>query len=210
MTLVLRGNESYFASGASQTGGYSLELDDLITLHLMEDGDAGSVANGVSSNSKETTLIALLNEPADDNSDSTGLDTNGRFFKLHCRNTGPLLLCDGLAGADSVRVAGYKLNGAFRFDIARADGIAKLEPTAELLAICPFNPPRPAPGNAELETCITRRDVRSREYPARTGSPFPTAMEIFNSVVMDDGVVSAWDEVASRRHVLRALCGMRC
>jgi len=167
MTLVLRGNESYFSTGASNTGGYSLELDDLITLHLMEDGDAGSVDGmGVSSNSKETTLIALLNEPADDNSDSNGLDTDG-----------------------------YKLNGAFRFAIARADGIAKLEPTAELLAICPFNPPRPAAGNTELETCIARRDVRSRAYPARTGAAFPTAMEIFNSEVMDGAsakTVNTW------------------
>jgi len=143
MTLVLKGNSSYFYSGASNTMGYSLELDDLITIHLMEDGEA------TTTNSKEATLKTLLAQLPDDNSDANGLNTDGYF-----------------------------LNGAFKFDIARDDGIAKLEPSSALMAICPFNPPRPAAGSSELESCITRRDVQTRRYPKRNGAAQPTAMEI--------------------------------
>merc|ERR1711966_630311 len=45
-----------------------------------------------------------------------------------------------------------------------------------LLAKCPFNPLPPGP-TAELQTCVIRRDVRFRGYPARAGS-VATAMEI--------------------------------
>lgn len=117
------------------------KLDDLITIHLMEDGEA-------STTSKETALIALLNQPAEDNSDATGLDTDG-----------------------------YQLNGAFKMDVDRASGIPKLNPTPELLAVCPFNPPRPS-GTSAVESCITRRDVQERRFPTRAGAGQPTAMEI--------------------------------
>eukprot|EP00961_Rhodomonas_salina_P145746 1962101-Rhodomonas_salina.1 len=79
---------------------------------------------------------------------------------------------------------GYKLNGAFYFEIDRASQRAHLEPSPELLAICPFNPTRPT--GVELETCVTRRDVRYRGYPARTGS-VSTAMEICSSLAGNAG-----------------------
>jgi len=156
MTLVIKGNESYFLTGATNTDDYTMELDDVITLHLMEDGEArtGVVAGD---NTKEGTVKELLAEIGDDNSDSNGLDTNG-----------------------------YKLNGAFEFTIDRLAGTASLEPTAELLAVCPFNPPRPSAGSNPLESCILRRDVRKRSYPKRTGSE-ETAMEILAASRLDDG-----------------------
>eukprot|EP00961_Rhodomonas_salina_P143077 1925578-Rhodomonas_salina.1 len=77
--------------------------------------------------------------------------------------------------SDGIDTNGYALNGAFYFDIDRASQRAHLEPSTALLDICPFNPTRPT--GVELETCVTRRDVRYRGYPARTGS-FSTAMEI--------------------------------
>eukprot|EP00961_Rhodomonas_salina_P088333 1187968-Rhodomonas_salina.1 len=48
-----------------------MELDDVITIHLMVDGD------GRASNSKEAELLRLLALPGDDNSNNAGLDTNG-------------------------------------------------------------------------------------------------------------------------------------
>eukprot|EP00961_Rhodomonas_salina_P184654 2493077-Rhodomonas_salina.1 len=57
----------------------------------------------------------LLDDPPQDNSFSDGLDTNG-----------------------------YPLNGAFSLEIDRDSQRAHLEPSAELLAICPFNPTRPS------------------------------------------------------------------
>jgi len=71
MTLVLKGNHSYFLTGASNTGDYTMELDDVITLHMMVDGD------GTASNSKEAAVLALMAQPGDDNQDSNGLDTDG-------------------------------------------------------------------------------------------------------------------------------------
>ena len=160
MTLVLLGDEDYFTTGGTgagnaNTGGYALELDDVITLHLMTDGQAPNLEEG----SVDAQVQALLSAASEDNSDSTGLDTNG-----------------------------YKLNDAFYFTIDRAAGIAELEPTADLLALCPFNPVRPEGSVLPLQTCVTRRDVNSRTYPNRVGA-FPTAMEILRqqgSLATDD------------------------
>jgi len=161
MTLVLKGESSYFSSangGNTNTNGYSLELEDLITIHLMEDGQA------TNTNSLETGLKALLDIPADDNSNSEGLDTDG-----------------------------YNLNGAFKFDITRSTGRAHLNPTSALLAFCPFNPPRPSAGLAQVESCITRRDVNDRGYPTRNGADGPTAMEILKA---DTGTMATDDLTA--------------
>merc|ERR1711966_323790 len=72
---------------------------------------------------------------------------------------------------------GYALNGAFNMAIDRPSQRAHLEPSAALLAICPFNPVRPSGGVPIGETCVTRRDVRYRGYPYRNGA-YPTALEI--------------------------------
>jgi len=152
MTLVIKGNESYFSPDTTRnTIDYTMELDDVITLHLMEDGDAGTAAT----NTKEAEVVRLLNDVAgEDNTDSTGLITEG-----------------------------YKLNGAFYFTVNRAMNTASLEPTDELLAVCPFNPPRPD-NSVSLESCILRRDVQKRGYPSRTGAE-DTAMEILAASRID-------------------------
>eukprot|EP00961_Rhodomonas_salina_P266524 3602509-Rhodomonas_salina.2 len=108
----------------------------------MEDDGSGEDASVVDD------VNMLITASPDDNSDTSGLDTDG-----------------------------YHLNGAFKFTIDRSAQRAHLEPLPALLALCPFNPPRPAPGASPLETCVTPRDVRFREYPWRTGAK-STAMEI--------------------------------
>jgi hypothetical protein len=72
LTMVLKGNVSYFTgAGNTNTGGYALELDDLITIHLMEDGEA------TTTNSKEAALLEMLDDLPADNSDTNGLLTEG-------------------------------------------------------------------------------------------------------------------------------------
>jgi len=164
MTLVLKGDHSYFNGTGRNTLDYTMELDDVISIHLMVDGD------GRASNSKEAELLRLLALPGDDNSNSTGLDTNG-----------------------------YALNGAFSFtidrDAAAGASLASLQPSPDLMAVCPFNPPRPAADNMPLESCITRRDVRNREYPNRNGAP-DTAMEILASSSPKDSTEAEIDTLA--------------
>eukprot|EP00961_Rhodomonas_salina_P195073 2633713-Rhodomonas_salina.1 len=158
MTLVIKGTESYFSPTGRNTGDYTMELDDVITLHMMEDGVATAATLG--DGSKEGTVLSLLAELGDDNSDSNGLDTDG-----------------------------YALNGAFYFTINRAENTASLEPSAALLAACPFNPPRPT-GSNSVESCILRRDVSGRTYRARTGSQ-TTAMEILSCSRIASGDLSS-------------------
>eukprot|EP00961_Rhodomonas_salina_P206299 2784746-Rhodomonas_salina.1 len=152
MTLVIKGNDTYFKDNAGiNTRGVSLELEDVVTIHLMEAD--GAAADGSGSEGKQDAVKALLAEPADDNTNPvSGLDTDG-----------------------------YALNGAFSFSVDRSAQRAHLEPSQRLLAICPFNPPRPqVTGSVVMETCVTRRDVRYRDYPWRTGA-VSTAMEISSS-----------------------------
>mmetsp|Transcript_15046 Transcript_15046/g.30313 ORF Transcript_15046/g.30313 Transcript_15046/m.30313 type:complete len:1145 (+) Transcript_15046:57-3491(+) len=140
MTLVIKGEASYFESNTGRNL-VTVELEDVITIHIMEsDGDG-------SDTDVSTSVMGLITSAPDDNSFSQGIDTDG-----------------------------YALNGAFEFTIDRSAQRAHLEPTDGLLAICPFNPPRPA-NSMSLETCVTRRDVRYRGYPARAGA-YSTAMEI--------------------------------
>jgi hypothetical protein len=75
-----------------------------------------------------------------------------------------------------LKTDGYYLNGAFYFTVDRAAQRAYLEPTDALLEVCPFSPPRPAGGIPQV-TCVTRRDIRYRQFPWRTGG-LSTAMEI--------------------------------
>jgi len=76
LTLVLKGQSSYFDNGVVNSQGFSMELDDLITIHLMEDGEATTVATST----KEAEVVRLLGLPADDNQDANGLDTDGYFL----------------------------------------------------------------------------------------------------------------------------------
>eukprot|EP00961_Rhodomonas_salina_P169245 2280564-Rhodomonas_salina.1 len=155
MTLVLHGNVSYFGNSVTNTGntGVSIELEDVVTIHVMQDDGVGEDVDVIT---RTGGVQDLLDDSPDDNSVADGLDTNG-----------------------------YALNGAFYFTIDRASQRAHLQPSPALLSICPFNPTRPT-GNIALETCITRRDVRYRGYPARTGS-YSTAMELCAKVVNNAG-----------------------
>eukprot|EP00961_Rhodomonas_salina_P146181 1967807-Rhodomonas_salina.1 len=70
MTLVLKGTSSYFANNVG-IQGVSLELEDLITVHIMEDDGRGEDASVVSS------VMTLVTADPDDNSDASGLITDG-------------------------------------------------------------------------------------------------------------------------------------
>jgi len=184
MTLVLKGNSSYFERGLVNSQGYSLELDDLITIHLMTDGEAPDLSDAqctaaAASKPVDCRVRELLAEAPEDNLDSDGLDTDG-----------------------------YKLNGAFKFDVDRGESLAMLEPTSELLALCPFNPTRPS-GGLLLESCITRRDVRTRTYPTRQGAAGPTAMEILaqKGGLVSDDVSEEWGALALQVSGAQQECG---
>jgi hypothetical protein len=147
LTLVLKGNSSYFNDNAGvQTRGVSLELEDLITIHLMSSSGDGE------SNPDDDAVLDLIKDVSGvDNTDTNGIITEG-----------------------------YKLNEAFEFVMDRSAQRAYLSPTSALLEICPYNAPRPA-ASAEVNTCITRRDVQYRQYPFRVGGT-STAMEICANV----------------------------
>lgn len=110
-------------------------------------------------------IVELLNAAGEDNAGVGGLDTDG-----------------------------YALNGAFRFAIDRAANTAKLQPTAELLTHCAFNPGRPDPADAFPETCVIRRDIDQRTFPSRGGAA-PTAIELPDATVAEND--AARDAVAS-------------
>eukprot|EP00961_Rhodomonas_salina_P119277 1605065-Rhodomonas_salina.1 len=69
MTLVLKGNSSYFELGGNVA--VSIELEDLITIHIMEDDGSGA------DNAVAAEVLRMLRTAADDNSDSNGLITDG-------------------------------------------------------------------------------------------------------------------------------------
>jgi hypothetical protein len=148
MTLVIKGNDEYFLTNTGRND-VSLELEDVITIHIMGAcTENGACTDAASCECTVNKVEKLITEDQDDNTDTNGLDIDGYF-----------------------------LNGAFELTIDRASLRAHLEPSAALTAICPFNPVRPA-GNVPIgETCVTRRDVRYRGYPYRTGS-VSTALEI--------------------------------
>mmetsp|Transcript_47566 Transcript_47566/g.97251 ORF Transcript_47566/g.97251 Transcript_47566/m.97251 type:complete len:1470 (+) Transcript_47566:139-4548(+) len=64
MTLVIRGNSTYFGLGG--TGAYGVQVEDVVTIHIMEP-----------ESTKMTAVQVLLDTPGEDNSFSDGLDTNG-------------------------------------------------------------------------------------------------------------------------------------
>jgi len=142
LTFVVKGNASYF--GQTGTTAYGVELEDLITIHIMEPATTAFDA-----------VNTLLAQPPADNYDNL---------------------------ANILATEGYDLNGAFRFEIDRVENRAYLEPTDSLLALCPFNPPRPTLDTPFPTTCVTRRDVRFRGFPNRPGE-YSTAMEV---VPLDD------------------------
>eukprot|EP00286_Rhodomonas_abbreviata_P027165 CAMPEP_0181304788 /NCGR_PEP_ID=MMETSP1101-20121128/9353_1 /TAXON_ID=46948 /ORGANISM="Rhodomonas abbreviata, Strain Caron Lab Isolate" /LENGTH=1307 /DNA_ID=CAMNT_0023410601 /DNA_START=14 /DNA_END=3937 /DNA_ORIENTATION=- len=139
MTLVIEGTTEYFSNTGS--GGYFLELEDVITVHVMDPARNKATGAGVVFDK----IKGFLAEDGADNDQGSGIDTDG-----------------------------YALNGAFYFRIDRAYGRAHLEPSTKLLGECPFNPTRPLLGGS---SCVTRRDVRYRDFPARVGGS-STAMEI--------------------------------
>jgi len=135
MTLVIKGDSSYFDQ--SGTDAFRVNVEDVITIHIMEPATA-----------KYDEVKALLETAGDDNSLSTGIDTDG-----------------------------YLLNGAFSFIVDRQLQRAYLEPSDGLLDICAFNPPRPTSNVPFPTTCVIRRDIRRQTYPNRNGA-FSTAVEV--------------------------------
>eukprot|EP00286_Rhodomonas_abbreviata_P019716 CAMPEP_0181309238 /NCGR_PEP_ID=MMETSP1101-20121128/11908_1 /TAXON_ID=46948 /ORGANISM="Rhodomonas abbreviata, Strain Caron Lab Isolate" /LENGTH=1439 /DNA_ID=CAMNT_0023415711 /DNA_START=17 /DNA_END=4336 /DNA_ORIENTATION=+ len=85
MTLVIKGNSTYFATNTGRTQ-VSVELEDVITLHVMEADGTGEDASVVTGTGGIFELLAM---PADDNSNAGGLDTDGYalngafFFTIH-------------------------------------------------------------------------------------------------------------------------------
>lgn len=96
-------------------------------------------------------------------------------FAVQVRGTDPVRAVpqeagdDNYADATSLNYGGYKLNGAFRFEIDRSQNRAHLHPTDELLAECPFNPARPSASVAFPATCVVRRDVQVRPPSSASG-----------------------------------------
>jgi len=134
------------------TSDFGVQLEDVITVHIMEQEPSMDAEGTVSK-----AVQDLLAEPGQDNYDS-------------------------LASNAELRTRGYNLNGAFRFTVDRTNGQASLQPTAGLLALCPFNPPRPRQQDNFPTTCVTRRDVEGRNnYPIRTGSSAPSATEVVST-----------------------------
>ena len=166
MTLVLtqRADTTFFEQDGTST--YGIQLEDVITVHIMEQNPAFDGANTVSK--KVMDLLAIAGQ---DNYDSMSSDAE-------------------------LRTRGYNLNGAFRFTIDRAANTASLEPTDALLTHCPFNPTRPTADIPFPTTCVTRRDVQGRGFPARSGS-VATATE----------VVSAAADVAGNRAFMETVLG---
>eukprot|EP00961_Rhodomonas_salina_P138177 1858969-Rhodomonas_salina.1 len=59
MTLVVKGSASYFDNGVA--GGYSLELEDLITIYIMETGvSTYESVKGMLAEQRAFTLLVAL------------------------------------------------------------------------------------------------------------------------------------------------------
>jgi len=160
MTLVVTGDASYF--GITDNGGqsvgagtYGLQLEDVVTVHVMEQDPDFDGANTVSKRVRD--LLAL---PGQDNYDS-------------------------LASDAELRTRGYNLNGAFRFSINRATQRASLHPTDALLQHCGFRPSRATAEEPFPTTCVTRRDVQGRAFPVQPGSNVATATEVVSAQESD-------------------------
>ena len=131
LTLVLKGNASFF--GLARAADFSLELEDVVTLHFLESSDLAFSA------------ARLL------------VDTGA----------------------------------AFTVQVDAAGNRASMEPTAALLALCPFT----ASG---ASACVARRDVRARVFPSLRGAAGATAME----VSVPGGAADAAAEAAFMQQVL--------
>eukprot|EP00961_Rhodomonas_salina_P113913 1532049-Rhodomonas_salina.1 len=70
MTLILKGNSYYFQTNAGRSD-VSLELEDVITIHVMQDDGQGELADKVG------IVADMLAVSPDDNSFADGLDTDG-------------------------------------------------------------------------------------------------------------------------------------
>jgi hypothetical protein len=139
MTLVLKGKTEFFdVEGRTTASGYGLQLEDVITLHIME-GPWAEDPFEDSDSAVADDVLALVETAPDDN-----FDTN-----------------------DNLQTEGYKLNGAFEVKIIRATGTAELHPTTALLEICNFRAKRGASGaDGFPSTCIIRRDIQQRAVSA--------------------------------------------
>eukprot|EP00961_Rhodomonas_salina_P103796 1396506-Rhodomonas_salina.1 len=127
MTLVIKGNKSYFEQAGSLD--YAVNLEDAI--HLPEGARnllcavGSNIAHAVSKvisihimepgSVRFDAVKALVEQPGEDNTLSSGLDRDGHF-----------------------------VDGAFRFTVDAARQRAYFAPSDALLDLCSFNPPRPS------------------------------------------------------------------
>eukprot|EP00287_Rhodomonas_sp_CCMP768_P015613 CAMPEP_0196757754 /NCGR_PEP_ID=MMETSP1091-20130531/103827_1 /TAXON_ID=302021 /ORGANISM="Rhodomonas sp., Strain CCMP768" /LENGTH=1517 /DNA_ID=CAMNT_0042106539 /DNA_START=95 /DNA_END=4648 /DNA_ORIENTATION=- len=135
MTLVIKGNASFFDLDRTTASGYGMQLEDVITVHIME-GPWASDPFEASADTVADDVLALVSADPQDN-----YDTNG-----------------------DLRTTGYDVNGAFHVEIDRASATALLQPKPELVALCPWRATAVSgvPANGFPSTCVLRRDVRQR------------------------------------------------
>jgi len=180
VTLVVLGDPDYFNARPTDAGQrpqstlFGINLEDVITIHIMEQHDGFGVVNGIPTRAKQ--VVDLVNMAGEANT----------------------------LEASQKTIQGYKLNGAFRFEIDRRLNRAYLEPTDELLQICGWRAERPTSTNYMSTTCVIRRDI-SRQLPTLTPGvsysfnasaddelenywEFTTAMELPTEVEVDTGV----------------------
>jgi len=151
MTLVVIGNSSYFTSA----NGMGLVVEDLFTIHIMEDDNWAMSTGGCSSPwSCPSTFKSLGSRVL------TLLETAGEEL---------------YDSSNNLQVDGYPLNGAFQLEIERGTGRARLQTTWGLdmgkawqgaaggSAPCGFASTGTGLANGQFRaTCIIRRDINNR------------------------------------------------
>lgn len=122
---------------------FGLELEDVISLHIMEDPYPDMLGFQAGDFSRE--VLQLVNSPGEE-----------------------LYASDD---AGSLRTTGYALNGAFSMAIDSASQRASLVPSRALSMLCPAGRVALSGTDPFPNLCYLRRDVRGRNwYPVRPAS----------------------------------------
>jgi len=164
MTVILLGNESFFrdpfASDGSAASDFGLELEDVVTIHIMEDNDpdGNGPVDGFDTRLAAGKVLALIDQAGEELFDSN----------------------------NELQTGGYALNGAFDLVIDRQNNLGKLQPTSALLQAapvgpgCAFSASMPATGTAGVipTTCVIRRDISGRNCLGKRPGAVVTASEL--------------------------------
>jgi len=175
MTLVMIGNATYFDNPEQRNSFRSgLELEDLLTVHIMEADDRFDAPGTLS-----REVLELLREAGEENYNEN----------------------------NQLAVGGYRINGAFRMNINRAQQRAELDPTEACDGTVAGNATVPtcdgrigllwycgwrlqaSQGETVRSGCIIRRDWTDRgpnaQYPH--GTEYQSAMELpYSSAYLPD------------------------